>query len=107
LCFIGMRCAIDSKCHPRPHPRRLHDALTSLFDLDDSWSRCAVGAGIVPCRGVVEVGTVARLDVFDFDAAAGAVDAFQSQILSTPAGELHGSVSKGRKSKMCRLLFWS
>ena len=79
----------------------------SVQSLEDNNISPTVGAGIVPCRGVVEVGTVARLDVFDFDAAAGAVDAFQSQILSTPAGELHGSVSKGRKSKMCRLLFWS
>lgn len=59
----------------------------------------------MPRRGVVEIRSVARLDVFGSDAAAGALDAFQSRILSTPAGELHGSVRKGRKLEMCRLAF--
>lgn len=64
-----------------------------------------MGVGIVPRRGVVEIRSVARLGVFDFDAAAGAFDAFQTQILSTPAGELHGSGRKGRESERCRLAF--
>jgi hypothetical protein len=92
-----MRCAIDSKCHPKPHPRRLHEALSRACsidftaDRDAQWSRECCPSWVLSMPVLVRRSprwsTLMRRQAANTRGSA-------SRILSTPAGEFHGSVSR-------------